>query len=185
MFNQELVRDVFQELNVFEYPNWPMLLNHLTGVAHIAKHMATVLQLPDGSVDIIETAGWLHDLGKAIDDSVPASHVIKMVGFLRGRGVDIRVVAIVETHQPWVFEQGEIPEPETTEEKVLFLADLMFGGCFMPLKERVEALIDKYSKFIPAGRDEWLRRRSEEIKEEFLIINSNIFSIGLASSDGQ
>ena len=167
MFDRKLVETIYQEAGILK-PEYLGILNHIMGVTQVAGFLGRKLnQRVRIDVELVETAAMLHDIGKVFDDT-PQGHVIKGVEFLREQGVDERIVRIVQRHQVWSFEQGEIPEPSTWEEKLVFLGDLIFGQYIMSFTERVEDIIRRYSGMgkLPQEREKWLREKSQEIYQE-------------------
>ena len=167
MFDKELVGKLYQISGIL-CPQHLGILNHIMGVTHVAVFLGHKLNQQENlgiDVQLVENAAMLHDIGKMFDGS-PRGHVIEGVKFLRRQEVDGKIIRLVQTHQVWVFEEGEIPEPSSWEERLIFLADLTFQDSIIPVKELVKDLIERYSQHMPQGREKWLRDRSQEIYQK-------------------
>lgn len=167
MFDKQLVGRLYREAGMLK-PKWLGVLTHQMGVACVAGFLARKLNQQGNlriDVDLLETAAMLHDIGKLFNES-PQGHIIRGVEFLSEQGVDDRIIRIVQRHQVWSFKQGEIPDPSSWEERLVFLGDMIFHDHIMPLKERVEDVIRRYSSSTPQGREKWLREKTQEIYQE-------------------
>ncbi len=150
-------------------PNTIGLINHCSGVAHNAGYLARLLNEHSLNIDIetVETAAMLHDIGKMFNNDL-WGHVSTGAEFLRGQKVPEEIVSLVARHQIW---QNEVTEPLSWELKVLILGDLSFRERIMPIKERVEDIINRYvGNGIPPGEEKWLKKLSEDIQREILEI---------------
>lgn len=175
MFDRKLVGGLYQKSGVF-CPEYVWLLNHLTGVTHVAGFLSRRLNQKQNieiDTELVEAAAMLHDIGKLFDNS-PQGHVIEGVKFLSSQAVDKKIIQIVQRHEVYSFESGEISEPSTWEEKLVFLADLSFGNHIVSTKERVKDIIRRYkdSGGIPRGREKWLEEKSQEVYRQVLEIIS-------------
>lgn len=168
MFDKALVGRLYQEAGMFKPENLG-ILNHMTGVAHIAGFWARQLVRHGVTIDIdlVENGAMLHDIGKVLDENA-AEHAIKGARFLREQMVDEEIVRIVERHEVYTFKRGKIPDPSTWEEKLVFLADLFFSDHIVAMRERREDIISRY----PVRRKVWLRKESEMLYREILEIIS-------------
>ena len=171
MFDKELVGRLYQAAGMFRPVNLG-ILNHSTGVTHVAGFTARQLQQRGVAIDVTleENSAMLHDIWKMFNDTL-WDHVTEGVKFLQTQGVDGRIIRLVQQHQAW---KEEIIEPLTWEEKLVILGDLSFKNDIMPVKERVEDIIQRYAgpEGIPPGEEKWLRKYSSEIYQEILEIIS-------------
>ncbi len=166
MFDKELIGRLYQEARIFKPENLG-ILNHVMGVAHVAVFMARQLQQKGVVIDaaLVENGAMLHDIGKIFDGS-PQGHTISGVIFLKRQNVDERIIRLVQRHEVWVFQQGEVADPESWEEQLVFLGDLAFQDSIMPVKDRVTDLLKRYGQQIPETRKSWLREKSQEIHQK-------------------
>lgn len=167
MFDKKLVGKLYQKAGIF-YPQHLGLFNHFTGVTHVAGFLSRKLNQKQNigiDTELVETAAMLHDIGRLFDDS-PQGHVIEGVKFLSEQAVDKKIIQIIQRHEVWIFEDGDIPEPSSWEEKLVFLGDLIFKDHIMLYKERLEDIISRYSNVMPPGREKWLRQKSQEIYQQ-------------------
>jgi len=177
MYDKPLVQKLYKKSGILA-PKHIGILNHITGVAHVAVYLAhmfngsNLLQRNHVGIDVtlVATGAMLHDIGKVFDES-DQGHVIQGVKFLSEAGVDEKIIDIVERHQPWSFEEGQIPELFNWEQKLVFCADLLFGDHIMPLSIRVNDLIVRYGSHMPRGT-QWLKDTSYQLHKEI----SRIFS---------
>ena len=163
MFDKELVGGLYEKAGLLTPENIG-IVNHNFGVADVAGFLARKLDQWGVNVDIelVETVGALHDIGKGIEDG--PEHSIKGADFLRQEDVDERIVEIVRRHEFCYFERGQIPEPETWEQKLVFLADYYFGGEIVDMWERIEDVIAR----CPEAQEEWLRGSAKKIYQKIL-----------------
>lgn len=164
MFDKSLVSMLYVEAGL-EIEEDLGLLNHMSGVSHVAEFLAEKFNRQGVTVDsqLAATGGALHDIGKVIDRD-DSKHVAVAVKFLGEEEVDPRIIQIVERHEFYVRPWG-VPEPETWEEKLVLLADLCFGGNIVSMRERRRDIILRFPKDIKL---KWLMQKSEEIYQEVL-----------------
>lgn len=170
MLNKDLVGKLYFASGILD-PQYMWLINHMMGVAHVAGFLSRVLEYKGITIDTesVETAAMVHDIGKLFDTS-PRGHVTEGARFLQEQGVNKTIISLVKKHQVWVFERNEIANPSTWDEKLVFLADLAFDNCIIPVKERVEDLLRRYAQNMPQGRKRWLQDESQKIYQEVLEI---------------
>ncbi|MFH1780616.1 MAG: HD domain-containing protein [Candidatus Nealsonbacteria bacterium] len=142
------------------------ILNHCAGVAHAASHISRRLNAQglNINVDLVETASWLHDIGKPVKPGL-WEHVDEGVKFLQEQGVDEKIVNLVRKHQYW--GETESVKGLSWEEKIIIIADLSFSDHIIPLSERVDDIITKYSgNGILPGQEKWLKQLSQALYRE-------------------
>ncbi|MFH1423669.1 MAG: HDIG domain-containing metalloprotein [Candidatus Nealsonbacteria bacterium] len=166
MFDKELVGRLYQEAGMFKPVNLGILY-HSMGVTNVAGFTARQLNRKGVAVDValVENGGMLHDIGKMFDGT-PRGHTVEGVAFLKRQGVDERIIRLVQRHQVWVFQPGEIPDPDSWEEKLVFLGDMAFQDSIVSVKERVADLLERYARYMPETRKKWLQEKSQEIYRE-------------------
>ena len=71
------------------------VLKHCMEVGFLASHIAAGI---GGDVQVAKMAGFLHDIGKAVDHEVEGSHALIGADILRKYGISEEVVHIVEAH---------------------------------------------------------------------------------------
>jgi uncharacterized protein (TIGR00295 family) len=99
-------------------------------VEHLALKIAMRMKLDKGMLDLISRGALLHDIGRSRDHGI--RHAIAGAEILRRRGLDDRIVRIVECHigagiDPVEAEKIGLPSgnylPETLAEKIVAHAD--------------------------------------------------------------
>lgn len=85
-------------------PQLPRRWAHTQGVARKARELA---HLAGPDADILEAAAWLHDIGYAQAIATTGFHPLDGAQYLRGNGLDARLVALVAHHSTAGFEAEE------------------------------------------------------------------------------
>lgn len=104
----------------------PRRLAHVEGVARQAARAAAVADDPD----LLVRAAWLHDIGYAPALARIGFHPVDGAEFLRGRGVDDRLCALVANHSCACIEARrrgvaiEWPDEQSALRDALWWADM-------------------------------------------------------------
>ncbi|MGK8501324.1 HD domain-containing protein [Nocardia asiatica] len=126
----------------------PRRLAHVEGVARQAAHAAAVADDPD----LLVTAAWLHDIGYAPALARIGFHPVDGAEFLRGRGVDDRLCALVANHSCACIEARrrglaiEWPDEESALRDALWWADMTTtpAGDVTSVRERIAEVQERY-----------------------------------------
>ncbi len=132
------------------------IIEHCKAVAWLSRKIARRLKEQGANVDLrlVEVGALLHDIGRSKTHGV--EHGIVGAKILRKRGVDERVIKIVEKHVGSGISKKEaknagLPEkdyiPESVEEKIVCYADCLIdeteGISFEEALERFEEWYEK------------------------------------------
>jgi len=118
------------------------LLGHSLRVHSVAMGVCDTLEKKGVSVDrdLVSAAALLHDIRKI---HAREHHATEGGDYLRERGMS-RVAAVVDKHVIGHIGHPELT-PTTTEEKIIFYADLRANpGKIVPLEERFSYVREKY-----------------------------------------
>lgn len=83
----------------------PRRWKHVQAVGENASRVARVLSAPDA--EALVAAAWLHDVGYAPGIADTGLHALDGGRWLRDRGIDIRIAALVAHHSCALFEAEE------------------------------------------------------------------------------
>ena len=108
-------------------------LKHAVESAHIAGMLADEL---GADANIARRGGFLHDLGKAIDQEVEGTHAFIGAELARRHGVSAAVVHCIEAHHEEV-------EPSTVEAVITIIADAISGSRPGARRESLENYIKR------------------------------------------
>ncbi|MBN1484429.1 MAG: ribonuclease Y [Chloroflexia bacterium] len=109
------------------------VLEHALEVSILAGLMATEL---DANVSICQTAGLLHDIGKAVDHEVQGPHALIGADIVKRFGRSPAIVNAIAAHH---HEQ----DPETVESWIVSAADAISGGRPGARRETLEHYIKR------------------------------------------
>jgi ribonucrease Y len=112
------------------------VLAHSKEVAYLARMMAHEI---GADVRTATMAGFLHDIGKAIDHEVEGSHAVIGADLLQRNGVPAPVVHAVRAHH---YDE----EPHTVEAVLLIAADAISAARPGARRETLEAYIKRLEK---------------------------------------
>ncbi|MFG3617440.1 HD domain-containing protein [Nocardia sp. NPDC047654] len=126
----------------------PRRLAHVEGVARQAVRAAAVVDDPD----LLVRAAWLHDIGYAPALMRLGFHPVDGAEFLRGRGVDDRLCALVAHHSCACIEARrrgvilEWPDEESALRDALWWADMTTTpeGDVTSVRERIAEVRERY-----------------------------------------
>jgi ribonuclease Y len=108
------------------------ILNHSIEVAHLAAMIASEM---GADVSVARTAGFLHDIGKAVDHEVEGPHALIGADLLRRYGVkSTKVIHAVAAHH-------NEEEPTTVDPIIISSADAISGARPGARRETVESYI--------------------------------------------
>jgi ribonuclease Y len=108
------------------------ILNHSIEVAHLAAMIASEM---GADVNIARTAGFLHDIGKAVDHEVEGPHALIGADLLRRYGVKSpKVIHAVAAHH-------NEEEPQSVDPIIIASADAISGARPGARRETVESYI--------------------------------------------
>lgn len=109
------------------------VLQHSLEVSILARLMATEL---GANVNVCQTAGLLHDIGKAVDHSVPGPHALIGADIVKRFGRSPSIVHAILAHH------GD-EEPQTVEDFIVAAADAISGGRPGARRETLEHYIKR------------------------------------------
>jgi putative hydrolase of the HAD superfamily len=132
---------------IMEQPTSHGLHMHIHTVAAIAYQLALWCNENGKVVDplLVQRAGFLHDLGKLVQDDESAHHGEIAAKILNKKGFS-QLATIVEKH-PLLCLNDEKQKPESIPDKLVYLADkYVEGSRIIPLEERIAQLVVRYPK---------------------------------------
>ncbi|MEU7612954.1 HDIG domain-containing metalloprotein [Micromonospora sp. NPDC049204] len=126
---------------------------HVQAVAAKAEQLA---YLVGDDADLLVAAAWLHDIGYSLAVADTGLHSLDGARWLRRRGFDARVAALVAHHSCAAYEAderglgqalaSEFPREETATSDALWYADMTTGpdGQDLTVDERLEEIRERY-----------------------------------------
>ncbi len=163
----EDARKIADELMADELPRrW----GHVRAVAAKAERISRVLDVD--SRDVLVASAWLHDIGYVQPLRDTGFHPLDGARWLRSRGFDPRVTALVANHSCAVIEAderglrdelvAEFSREQTPAEDALWYCDMTTGpdGQDFEVLERLSEITARYgpedvvTRFIGRARDE-------------------------------